>query len=341
MRPIGGRLDALVDYFEAVSGREDAVKEVLRRADLTKDWKHVAGHVDPLSEAHFVRHACDVLQDRMFGMRAGLAALDSGTLTNYIGKFSATLRRAIENSQRYYAAIDPAFTYELRVTGSSASFVIQRIDQSLAKYHRYSEYLAFGVLGVLRKFSGVEFLPIEIRFDHASAVDRRQIERAFGFRVVFEAEQTEVLIPLSTLDLAIPTYDPKLRDHLMNYGETLLAQRSSSEPSLRSRVEGTLLNSIPGRIVPANEVASSLGMSRRTLTRKLAEENLSFRQIVDDVKCDLAQTFLKGGYSISEVAFFLDYADQSSFSTAFKRWSGINPREFVSSNRTPTKSGLS
>ncbi|MEP5090288.1 MAG: AraC family transcriptional regulator, partial [Paracoccaceae bacterium] len=112
----------------------------------------------------------------------------------------------------------------------------------------------------------------------------------------------------------------------------LLNERPNHNGGLRGKIEGVVLSGLPGRIVSAEEVASSLGLSRRSLARRLNEEGLSFREIVDHIRCDLAQTYLKGGFTIGEIAFYLDYAGQAAFATAFKRWTGTTPRAFQLQN---------
>jgi AraC-like DNA-binding protein len=156
----------------------------------------------------------------------------------------------------------------------------------------------------------------------------KELERLAGCPIEFGAETMGIDLSHAILEMPIPTYDPDLRNHLMEYGERLLRERPASTPTLRKRIERILMNSLPGRIVSADEVAGSLGLSRRTFARRLADDGFSYREVVDDLRGDLAKTYLAGGFSIAEIAFLLDYADQAAFSTAFKRWTGKNPSQF-------------
>ena len=325
----GGRFAQLISFFAQEANDAVALNQVFHRAGLPSNFKVDDAKIDARAEAEFVRHACDVLDDLTFGIRAGLNLRETGTLTSYIGKYSRTLGEAIENSERYHHVIDPCHSYTLRIGGNSASFEIMRADPSFTRYHRYMEYLLFAALSRLRAITGVTFFPIEVRFDHVAKAEVKSIQRLAGFPVVFGAEVPEITLPLSVLSLPNPTYEPILREHLIQYGERLLAEHSVSTPTLRASVEGVIAANLPGRLPPADEVAASVGMSRRTFARRLKDDGLSFREIVDDLRCDLAKTYLKGGFSISEVAFFLDYSDQASFSTAFKRWVGVSPSHFL------------
>ena len=146
---------------------------------------------------------------------------------------------------------------------------------------------------------------------------------------MFGAENPEIVLPLSSLNIPIPTYDQALREHLTAYGNRLLKDLPDRKPRLRSRVEGLIVAALPGQMLSAEDAASALGMSKRSFSRRLSEDQVSYREIVDDMRYDLARTFIRDGMSLSEIAFMLGYADQAAFSAAFKRWSGQAPRDFA------------
>ena len=77
----------------------------------------------------------------------------------------------------------------------------------------------------------------------------------------------------------------------------------------------------------APEIARRLGLSHRTLARRLADEGVSFSQILDELKLDLAKRYLREGLSISRIAWLLGYREVSAFTHAFKRWTGQSPKQ--------------
>ncbi len=93
-------------------------------------------------------------------------------------------------------------------------------------------------------------------------------------------------------------------------------------------MEGLLTAALPARLPSGDEVAASVGMSPRTFARKLKKDGISYREIVDDLRCDLAKTFMKDDMRLSKIAFALGYSDQAAFSIAFKRWTGKAPTNF-------------
>jgi AraC-like DNA-binding protein len=77
------------------------------------------------------------------------------------------------------------------------------------------------------------------------------------------------------------------------------------------------------------QVARELGMSVRTLQRRLRLEGVSFEEIGDDIRTTLAKSYLRdSGMSISEVSYLLGFSEPSAFSRAFRNWTGTSPQDF-------------
>jgi AraC-like DNA-binding protein len=94
-------------------------------------------------------------------------------------------------------------------------------------------------------------------------------------------------------------------------------------------VEDVLPQLLPHGKACASEVARRLGVSARTLSRKLHEEDLAFTDILNELRAALAQRYLLDReLPISEIAWLLGYREVSSFTHAFRRWCGTTPRQF-------------
>lgn len=319
----------LVKSFEKETGDSALLADVLDRSGLP-GWActNDTGPVPYDSEVQFVRQACKALDDVTFGARAGISYVNANHVNGYFGKYSRSLREAIHNTSRFQRLLGPAMSYTLSGSGNAARVEISWTDRSYAKFHRHIEFMVFVGISRMRTLTQTRLFPLEVRFDHDVGQVRSVFEHLAGFPVVFAAEDIEIILPNSALDLSVPTYDPRLREHLMEYGSRLLKEQEHSEPTLRSKIEGKLMEALPGRICSADEMAASLGLSTRSFARRLASENLRYRDVVDQLRCDLAQTFLHDRMPLAEIAHALGYADQSAFSTAFKRWTGASPARF-------------
>ncbi|NOE34895.1 MULTISPECIES: AraC family transcriptional regulator [unclassified Ruegeria] len=315
--------------FEERLSDARAFKNALQDSGLTRsDLSEPSKLIDPYKEGQFVRLACDHLKMPAFATIAGLDFNSPRDIVWYILKYSQNLREAIENASYYGALIDDTIGYSLVVSGNHASLQLQIVDGGLTKFHRRTEFLIFSAISLVRIITKTQLYPLEVRIQHVVKSAGPEIQKAAGCAISFGSERTEVILPLSSLDLPIPSYDPALKKHLTDYGDNLLKERVGRKSGIRNRVEALLLNELPGRIPNLQQVATDLGLSSRSLSRRLSEQGLKFRQIVDDIRCDLAQTYLKDGFTIGEIAFYLDFAGQAAFSTAFKRWTGLTPRQF-------------
>jgi AraC-like DNA-binding protein len=128
--------------------------------------------------------------------------------------------------------------------------------------------------------------------------------------------------------------------------EEALAHRPAHGATLRSNVENAITPLLPHGKASAGEVARQLGMSHRTLARRLAAEQLTFSEIQTELKTDLAKRYLRDGdLPISQIAWLLGYREVSAFTHAFRRWTGTAPRQsraqgkFVSSGKRARAAG--
>ncbi len=153
----------------------------------------------------------------------------------------------------------------------------------------------------------------------------------FGGDVEFGADGDAISFPAQLATLPLVGRDGYLHGLLRRYAEEALASSSRERPTLRSKVEEILPGLLPHGRAVASEVARRLGMSSRTLSRKLGEEGTSFAEILDQLRAALAKRYLDDEtLPVSEIAWLLGYREVSSLTHAFKRWTGTTPRLFRS-----------
>ena len=98
---------------------------------------------------------------------------------------------------------------------------------------------------------------------------------------------------------------------------------------MSTRVRRLLIDHLGQSVLTLDAAATALAVSRRTLTRRLAEERASFRHILDEVRSDLARALLQDcSLSIADIAFFLQYSEPAAFHRSFRRWTGLTPHAF-------------
>jgi len=125
------------------------------------------------------------------------------------------------------------------------------------------------------------------------------------------------------------TADKRLHGILTGYCEEILASREDRSPDLRHQVERIIAKLLCRGEAETEEVAHELGMSVRTLARRLGQPGVSFGQILDELRHDLALRYLRDpNLSLSQIAFLLGYSELSAFSHAFRRWTRTTPGEW-------------
>ena len=152
--------------------------------------------------------------------------------------------------------------------------------------------------------------------------------RFVGTKVEFGADKDELALNVGARELPLVHSDSYLNDLLVKYCEAALADRRGDMSQLRTRVENAISSFLPHGRVLVEDVARSLGMSKRTLARKLSDEGLNFTEILQQLRRDLAVRYLRDRkLHVSKIAWLLGFNEVSAFTHAFKRWTGKTPRE--------------
>jgi AraC-like DNA-binding protein len=140
-----------------------------------------------------------------------------------------------------------------------------------------------------------------------------------------------ISFPAPVASLPLAGRDGYLNDLLRRYAEEALARKPRERATVRSKVEEIVPKLLPHGGAVASEVARRIGLSSRTLSRKLSEEGTSFAEILEQLRAALAKRYLDDEtLPVSEIAWLLGYREVSSLTHAFKRWTGMTPRRFRS-----------
>jgi AraC-like DNA-binding protein len=152
--------------------------------------------------------------------------------------------------------------------------------------------------------------------------------RFLGTKVEFGGERDEFALNVDARALPVIHADTYLNDLLVKYCEAALADRRGDMSQLRTRVENAISSLLPHGRVLVEDVARSLGMSERTLARKLSDEGLNFTEILQQLRRDLAVRYLNDRkLHVSKIAWLLGFHELSAFTHAFKRWTGKTPSQ--------------
>jgi AraC-like DNA-binding protein len=248
-------------------------------------------------------------------------------LLYYVMACSQTLGDALKRIARYSKMTNEALVFGYRegnrlIISLSYSGVPRHSDR-----HQI-EFCMFAALRICRVLTGQNLVPQHFSFSHYRSEGTSEMARFVGTKVEFGADTDEFAFNIDARALPLVHSDPYLNDLLLKYCEAVLADRTGDKSQLRTRVENAISSVLPHGRVLVKDVARSLGMSERTLARKLSDEGLNFTEILQQLRRDLAVRYLDDRkLHVSRIAWLLGFHEVSAFTHACKRWTGKTPRQ--------------
>jgi AraC-like DNA-binding protein len=243
-------------------------------------------------------------------------------LLYYVVASSQTLGDALKRVARYSHITNEALVVQYREGNSliislSYSGVPRHLDR-----HQI-EFCMFAALRLCRMLTGSNLVPQHFCISHHRSGPNSELKRFVGTAVEFGAATDEFALDANAHELPLIHADPYLNNLLLKYCEAAVTGRRDNVSQLRTRVEDLISSLLPHGRVAVDDVARSLGMSKRTLTRKLADEGLNFTEILQQLRRDLAVRYLDDRkLHVSKIAWLLGFNEVSAFTHTFKRWTG-------------------
>ncbi|MEM6725222.1 MAG: helix-turn-helix domain-containing protein, partial [Bacteroidota bacterium] len=174
--------------------------------------------------------------------------------------------------------------------------------------------------------------PIEVRFKHGPPTHLKDYEQAFQCPVLFNQSFYGITYHTADLELRTAKADASIHQFLQDRVEEATKGIEISSFKIATDVEHLIKDALPSGIPSIGRIGEHMGMSSRTLARRLAEHGISFRDLVRQAQEHISKELLQNtNQTISEIAFQTGFSEQSAFSRAFKRWTGKAPLEFRNS----------
>jgi AraC-like DNA-binding protein len=302
---------------------------LLRKAGLTcRQIDDDRLRISVQSQIKFLNIAADALRDEFLG--AHLAQhfdLRQIGLTYYVLASSETLGDALRRAERYSTIGNEGIALKY-IEGEDIAIVFDYVGIARHSDRHQIEGWATALIRACRQLTNRRVVPTRVKFTHRRNEDCSELARLLGRPAVFGADADEIAFEKAAKDMPLVSADRYLNELLTTYCEEALARRRTGRGTLRSEVENAVVPLLPHGTARADQIARKLGMSQRTLARRLASERLSFAGVLDDLRSDLAKRYLDDAHlTVSQIAWLLGYQEASAFTHAFKRWTGKTPRE--------------
>ena len=179
------------------------------------------------------------------------------------------------------------------------------------------------IYNLLRAMCGKTFTATEVRFSHSQPSDMTPYEVFFQAPLIFEADEDAIIFSEQWLKKPLPGANKELYTYVMQRLSTI---DSGLGIDLLEKIRMILRPMIVSQHCSLERLASALSLHPRTLNRRLKERGTSFREMVAELRYELAkQLLIDNNMSFIKISTLLGYAEASVFTRSFRRWSGTTP----------------
>jgi AraC-like DNA-binding protein len=301
------------------------IASLLKRAGVSEgDIDNGHRRISALAEGKLLEYAAEVLRDSELGLHlAEQANPREAGLLFYVASAAEHVGDALALTARYCRIGNEALRLKLDRSAEGAIVEIKFVGLPRHVAWQDTEFTIAATIKSLREMAGHEFRPTQVAFTLARNSELLEFERFFGCRVEFSAPADQFALSNKTLAIPLVTKDHHLLETLRPICEEAAKERYTAHGTLRSLVENEVQKLLHQGKANRQKVAKALGLSERTLSERLAEEDTSFDHVVDRLRHSLALQYVREPtISLAQIAWLLGYKRPTSFNYAFARWTG-------------------
>ncbi len=264
----------------------------------------------------------------LVGQRSGLQSLG---LAGSLVKYSPDVETALRSLVRFFRHHTRGARATLTLEGQLAYFGYQIDQPGTEGMDQVGDGALAVMLNIMQSLCRPGWKPSQVTFAHRKPADVEPFRQFFRAPLLFDAEQNALVFLAEWLTHRLPGDDPELRRQLTTQIKAIEARhRDSFAEQVRSVLRAALLT----ERADADHIASLFSIHRRTLNRRLNEDGISFKDLVEEQRYEIARrTLLDTDLQVGDVAALLGYSEAGAFTRAFRRWSGAAPAEWRSAAR--------
>ncbi len=281
-----------------------------------------------------LEHAARLTGDDALGLHAAEAIpFGAFAVLDYVAASSRNVGEGLERIARYYSLVHNRAELDLKVSGGEARLT-HRMHVPVVAPRLAVEFMFATIALRGRSLTGRPWPIRHVRLVHEAPVHTAEHARVFGAPVLFAQFVNEMAFDARFLEHPLVAADDALSATMDRYAKSLMARLPVQRDPLED-VRRAVASTIRGRDASVSATARALCVSVRTMQRRLRDMGTSHQEVVDDVRRDLATSYLgEADLAIGEVAYLLGFAEPSTFHRAFKKWTGTTPGEFRRRART-------
>lgn len=274
-----------------------------------------------------LRGMIDFTGDENLGLRAAQATHRGDyAVLEYVAASCRSGSDAVALIRRYIGLVNDAIEITLEIDGDRA---VSRWMSSVPLMRAAADFQLAAVYIAVQRWLPFDDSLQEISFMHSQPADLSEYRKVFGkAHLRFGASFDGFAFSTKWLEQPLPASDPKLHELLSRHAESMLSELPSAQ-SLSRRVRALIVPALQHGDATAENIAASLHMSRRTLTRQLEAEGTTFKDLLAELRRALAMRYLETtNLGTTEIALLLGFSETAAFHRAFKRWTQRTPLEY-------------
>jgi len=231
-------------------------------------------------------------------------------------------------SERYFKLLSNTYVFKVEKEQDRSHIHLYR-EPHRRGLELSNEATLSATVVVLRAMTETDISPVQVTFKHGPPSSLISHEQAFQCPILFNHTGYSITYRTKDLELRTAKADESINQFLVERVEEETNGLEVSANRVAADVEKLIQHALPSGIPSIAEISEHMGMSNRTLTRRLAENGLSFRDLIQRTQETVSKRLIKEtDRSIAEIAFETGFSEQSAFNRAFKRWTNQSPLEF-------------
>lgn len=320
-----GNIARLAYAFARQKGAD--ADKLLRRAGLSRaQMENPKARVQAEGQIKFLNLVAAATNDDLLGFHLSLHFdLRMVGLLYYVFSSSQTLDDALRYGARCSAIVNESIRLKVHEGSRRIGFVFEPVGIARHSDRHQIEFWIAAVIRACRLITRRHVTAESVSFAHARK-PTLEMNRFFGSKITFGADVDELTFSPAIRSMAVVSADTYLNDLLVHYCEEAVAGHRT-RGLYGASVENTLAVLLPQGKASISAVAAKLGLSPKTLARRLAAEGLTFSGVLRNLRIGLANRHLADkALSISQIAWLLGYRGVSAFTNAYRHWTGHAPR---------------
>lgn len=272
--------------------------------------------------------AVEYVNDPDFGLHMGeFAKPGSWSILGYMMMNCRTLGEALEKSARYSRIIGNLIEARMQFQLTKIKGIFFTPSHAPEMSRHCLEATFASVMRLMRTLTGRQINPLEVTFIYPEPTSRSEYERFFQCPVQFGQKDNSIIMDISAANIPVLMPSPDLLEYFEKYAQEFLAEMERKDEHTRA-VTRIILSKLDDEALSTNKVASELAVNVRTLQKRLEYEGVAFSDLYKDIRQRLAQRYLRENYTVEQITYMLGFSEPSVFRKAFKKWSGVTPREY-------------